>query len=437
MKRMICILLAAAMLSSACATWAEKRGEALVVYNVYEDLAKEWSEMLGLEQPPIEADNSKSVIEMAAGDFASDNNHFEDTFNLHPDSLPDFYEIEGYEISDYVDAGLCAPFAPSEKMLDEISALPPAIQQVLKESIYTNDGMLYAYPCGTEILPMMFWVPDAWTESPFRDIAPPASYEELLNFLEMYLETPHDGYCFYYDVQDRKTPQIDWIYRLIECWIIQCCYNHLEINFNNPEFVSLLKRTVELANMLYKAEPNHTKQKGRQLFTQYYFGYTTNGKDQYSWKNLIPWRISSDQLPLLNIHIGLYCARNGSVFSDKATELFGCIVDHRQDRIDGHVNYPFYLELNKDWIDIDQWNKYVLKKYGERWKCFYMTQEYVDSIWKIEKYCVPCMVKGDYLDYFRGDASDECVHLINMCAKGNIEPEDFVTEMDRLLLQSK
>ena len=52
MKRIICLLLAAVMLIPVCAAWAEKNGEALVVYGVYEDLAKEWSEMLGLENPP-------------------------------------------------------------------------------------------------------------------------------------------------------------------------------------------------------------------------------------------------------------------------------------------------------------------------------------------------------------------------------------------------
>ena len=48
MKRMVCILLAAAMLIPVCTAWAEKDGEALIVYEAGESLAKEWSEMLGL-----------------------------------------------------------------------------------------------------------------------------------------------------------------------------------------------------------------------------------------------------------------------------------------------------------------------------------------------------------------------------------------------------
>ncbi len=49
-KRLICILLAVMMLIPACAAWAEKDGEALIVYEAGERLAKEWSEMLGLVQ---------------------------------------------------------------------------------------------------------------------------------------------------------------------------------------------------------------------------------------------------------------------------------------------------------------------------------------------------------------------------------------------------
>ena len=83
-----------------------------------------------------------------------------------------------------ISENFCAPFIPSDKMLEEINAMPPIIQQALKESIYTKDGRLYAYPKSTELLPMLFWVPEAWKDSPFNEMAPPASYVDLLDFLD-------------------------------------------------------------------------------------------------------------------------------------------------------------------------------------------------------------------------------------------------------------
>ena len=108
-----------------------------------------------------------------------------------------------------------------------------------------------------------------------------------------------------------------------------------------------------------------------------------------------------------------------------------------QDLVDGAVDYLSYLELNKNWIDVDNWNNRVIKKYGAGWKCFCMTQEYVDSIWEIEQYGIPCMVDDDYLSDVPWQILEEkCPVLIRQCAKGEISAEYFVTEMDRLVLKS-
>ena len=278
----------------------------------------------------------------------------------------------------------------------------------------------------------MFWVPEVWKDSPFSKITPPASYVDLLDFLENYLDTPHEGYCFYYDIFESKYPQLDWISILIKCWVLQCRNSKQPINLNNPEFLSLLKRTIELSNRLYKVEPNIKKQKGRQLFSYHYFGSTTNGQDQYTWENMIPWRITSNQPPLVDVNITLSCARKGGPFSNRTSELFDCFVDHRQDRFDGKVNYLNYLFLNKDLIDINKWNAQVLQKHGSRWKCLFMSQEYVDSIWEIEKYGIPCTADDNYLSNTTWDAFDEYDNLSKMCVTGSISPEDYVEKMDKL-----
>ena len=113
MKRIICLLLAAAMLISICTAWAEKNGEALIVYEAGESLAKEWSEMLGLENPPIELDCTESVMELVKGDSAPD--------------------ICGYDFFALKEAGMVAAFEPTELMKEDMAAMPQYLHDVVRE----------------------------------------------------------------------------------------------------------------------------------------------------------------------------------------------------------------------------------------------------------------------------------------------------------------
>ena len=174
MKRRICILLAAVMLISTCTAWAEKNGESLIVFETGESLAKEWSEMLGLENPPIELDCTESVMELVKGDSAPD--------------------IFGYDFFALKEAGMVAAFDPTELMKEEMAAMPQYLQDVLRDNLMTEDGKLSGYLDNLDVQPLGFYVPDAWEASPYRDMTPPSSVEEILDFLEIYLETPHDGF---------------------------------------------------------------------------------------------------------------------------------------------------------------------------------------------------------------------------------------------------
>lgn len=418
MKRTACLLLAAVLLAAAGFAGA-KAGPVPVTQYIGESICADWAKILELDRK-IDSDSSDDSVYQ----------------NLHSDNPPDFFVISSAELSRFLDEGFCAPFMPSEKMLDEIRAMPPFIQQALKESIYTEDGRLSAYPLSSHVSSMLFWVPEVWKESPFRDLTPPSSYAELLDFLEVYLDTPHDGYCFYYDIYDSKYPQMNWVSYLLKSSVLQCRYNHQDTALSNPVFISLLRRTIELANRLYEAEPNPKKQKGRQLFTEDKCGYTTNGQDQYTWKNIIPWRITADQQPLVNVIITLSCARNGSSFEGRTTELFDCFVDHRQDQVERY-NHFLYLFLNRNWIDVDKENAKVLKKYGSKWKCLCLTQEYVDSIWEMGKYAVPCTIDEDYLYPSSWDVFDAYDQLTLQCINGDISAEDYAAEMDRLAAGGK
>ena len=421
MKRIVCCLLSIAIISIVFFANAENKHTPFVQHIWEDEVLYDWVQILGLDEK-LESEPIKENNEIIQ--------------SLHSDNPPDFFSVYGYELSDYLSEDFCAPFTPSDKMLDDIHAMPPIIQQALKQSIFTKDNKLYAYPVSIEAAPMLYWVPEAWADSPFHSIDPPTSYTELLDFLEAYLDTPHDGYCFYYDVDGSTNPRRDWILLLLECWVTQCNYNHQAINLNNTEFISLLKKTVELTSKLYKAEPNKKKQKGRQLITKGLYGYTTNGKDNYTWKNMIPWRLTSDQLPLVNVWMHLYCARQGSSFSSRTTDLFNCIIDHRQDLYFGDVNYLRYLYLNRKWIDVNEYNKQVRKEFGSSWACMNMTQEYVDSIWEIEKWGIPCIVNNDYFFNIPWEIETKCDHLLIACAGGDISAEEFAEKMDQLVVNS-
>ena len=125
MKRLICTLLAAMMLIPACAAWAEKDRKSLIVYDASENLAKEWSEMLGLEQPPIEYDCTDSIMELVKGDSAPD--------------------ICGYDFFALKEAGMVAAFEPTELMKEEMAAMPQYLQDVIREHLMTEDGKLSGY----------------------------------------------------------------------------------------------------------------------------------------------------------------------------------------------------------------------------------------------------------------------------------------------------
>ena len=174
MKRILCILLTAAMLLTACAAWAEKT-DPLVVLNVDDRLADEWSEMLGLKETPVNFGVERPVVK-----------------TLTTDPKPDIFQAR-HEFSQITEAGLAAAFEPTDLMKEEIAAMPQCLQDLYQDSLTTEDGKLLGYFESADLLSMGFYVPDAWAASPFRDMTPPSSLEELLDFLEIYLETPMTG----------------------------------------------------------------------------------------------------------------------------------------------------------------------------------------------------------------------------------------------------
>ena len=346
---------------------------------------------------------------------------------------PDILSLQSTHdiIADYVGNDLLYSFKPSAQMVEELDGMPPIVQQALRKYIFTLDGEeMYGYPDDINVNTMLFWVPAVWEDSPFNQVTPPSSFEDLLDFIELYVETPHEGYYFL-DVEEGSSIQTDLFEMLINCWIIQRRNAGSDVIFSDSSFIAIANRTYDLSIKLASVEPSQKQKKNcRSLFAKHYVGYTPNGKDTFSWENLIPWRIYDIEPPLVNVFVQLYCMSKSSRYSGFATELFDCLIDHRGDRYaSGYSEY-----INHDKVDVSARNDFVLKRNGSKWKCLFLTQAYVDSIWSIHQYAEPTMVPDVFLLY-EGEWEDhqQYFKLIKQFAGGIITAEDFAYKVDHLL----
>ena len=413
MKRMICILLAAVMFVPACTAWAEKDRKSLIVYDASENLAKEWSQMLGLEQPPIEYDCTDSVMELVKGDSAPD--------------------IFGYDFFALKEAGMVAAFEPTELMKEDMAAMPQYLQDVIREHLMTEDGKLSGYLDNLDVQPLGFYVPDAWEASPYRDMTPPSSIEEMLDFLEIYLDTPHDGFCFIHDATDGWWGRLWVVTLLMRCWAIQSNYAKIPLRYNNPEFIRLLERTVDLFNRLLKVEKGRKNQKGRQLFQDNLFsrGPTGNNLDTITYASLIPWRLTKDQPPLIHVMADFYCVRTGSPYEDRAAELLERIIPGREAYCSREIRPLIYEFINPDRVDVEGFNKMILKKLGGKYSWKLVTQEFIDSIWDIHKYAVPAIVPDDYQN-LNSHIDEDPEVLFGKLVNGEVTAADFAAKWDEM-----
>ena len=413
MKRLICTLLAAMMLIPACAAWAEKDRKSLIVYDASENLAKEWSQMLGLEQPPIEYDCTDSVMELIKGDSAPD--------------------IFGYDFFALKEAGMVAAFEPTELMKEDMAAMPQYLQDVIREHLMTEDGKLSGYLDNLDVQPLGFYVPDAWEASPYRDMTPPSSIEEMLDFLEIYLDTPHDGFCFIHDATDGWWGRLWVVTLLMRCWAIQSNYAKIPLRYNNPEFIRLLERTVDLFNRLLKVEKGRKNQKGRQLFQDNLFsrGPTGNNLDTITYASLIPWRLTKDQPPLIHVMADFYCVRTGSPYEDRAAELLERIIPGREAYWSREIRPLIYEFINPDRVDVEGFNKMILKKLGGKYSWKLVTQEFIDSIWDIHKYAVPAIVPDDYQN-LNSHIDEDPEVLFGKLVNGEVTAADFAAKWDEM-----
>ena len=84
---------------------------------------------------------------------------------------------------------------PDETLVNDLETMPPFTRELIRKYLVTEDGQFWGCADYFDLKAMLFYVPDAWADSPFRDRTPPTSFEDFLDFAELYLDTPHEGFC--------------------------------------------------------------------------------------------------------------------------------------------------------------------------------------------------------------------------------------------------
>ena len=385
-----------------------------------EETEMRWAEILGFQEP------LKSLVVKQ---------HYDSFVDLINDYQPDFFGTRTYleeTPKTLYKAGLIEPFTPTSAMLEEIASMSPLIQQVIRSELMTEDGKLLAYPAGWSFCYVPgfigYWVPDAWAASPFRDITPPSSYEELLDFIEVFLDTPHEDFRLFYGRDGDKREYLYDLFRdnLLEGWVLRCKVSGKPVVFSDPKFIELAGRAQKLYKRLLKVDfKKKVNTNIRYLLAEHQnYGLSFNAKDTFTCANIIPLRMTADQPPLFNVTMTLQCVRKGSDYASYAPELFETDIPHVQ------INHGF--EWYEEWAFPDKVDEKAENKYFDRPgtpKYDRITREWLDSVNDLQQYVVPCMEKTDWCIESQYGA---CMRAQQQFwVDGKLTAEEYAAEMDR------
>ena len=345
--------------------------------------------------------------------------------------IPDLIQVyDGDSLETLKKAGAIVPFAPSEKLIKDFETMPPFVREALREDLVTEDGQFWdCIEGGLDLKAMLFYVPSAWADSPFHDRTPPTSFEEFLDFAEIYLDTPHEGFCLLYNWSNEKLcVQSEILSMLLDSWIIQQQYAGEPYRFTSDEFISLLDRTKKLFARLAKEEPlTQKKQKKlRELFTNpgvtYDGGKANCSRELYNWDHMIPYRVYASQPPLINIETGFVCTGNSNADPAEVNRYMEEIVRRR----DWHRDTVYATYTHPEMMDPEKVNK----TFFSRVKDGYMAQQWLDSVQRIQG--VPCML-NPYSIYDKAyDTDCDSVGRVNgqFITSGKMTPEKYAQQLE-------
>lgn len=338
------------------------------------------------------------------------------------------------ELEALKDAGAIVPFTPNETLVNDLETMPPFTRELIRKYLVTEDGQFWGCADYFDLKAMLFYVPDAWADSPFRDRTPPTSFEEFLDFAELYLDTPHKGFCLLSAWANEKYfVEKEILNMLLHTWTIQQQYAGEPFRFTSEEFISLLDRTKKLLIRLQKEEPKmNKKQKGlRELLANpgggSHGGKTEVSRELYNWDHMIPYRIYASQPPLVNAWGDcVVCVCNPEADPAEVNRYMENLIRQRDWPEEHTVPYCAYTHPER--MDADECNK----EYFPKVKDGYMTQQWLDSIGRIQG--VPCWISEYYFWYGSEDEYGWKSHemALEFIKNTKMTAEKYAQELERM-----
>ncbi|MEF9880137.1 MAG: hypothetical protein RR975_12035 [Clostridia bacterium] len=195
-----------------------------------------------------------------------------------------------FDIKQMLFKGYCASLTSSSLLSAEIQKMYEPIQTLLTQDASVYGAPFYCY------VGYYVYSPEAWAQAGLSEQDVPTSFEEYLDFLEVWVERiinhPEDdiSICNMFDSEQYgEHSYISYLVdRLVSNHIMQCNYANEPIRFDTPLFRNLLARCQSIGADLYTYEPVQKGEYG--LFDDLY------GMRQLQY--LVPLRLTADQ-PIL------------------------------------------------------------------------------------------------------------------------------------------
>ena len=311
---------------------------------------------------------------------------------------------------------LIASFEPGETLLKDLDTLQPIFGNILKNYLITEDGRMWGVRGMIHVKTPLFWIPDAWNASPFADRTPPSSFTEMLDFLEVYLATPHEGFELMYNFGEKNYTERTIVLLLLDSWFYQSVHAGEPARYNSPELVALLERTDRIIRELKKQEPVKKKDQKdlRPLFTDLDNGKDFLSRDPYTWDNMIPYRIDPGQDPLIYVESRVICVRKDSPFASRASDFLERVITLEEEEGDLQYSHP-------DQLDVDAFNR----KYFPEIEDGFLSQEMVDSTLRINAVPVFNVGLGDYGEDVAFGS------LLKEFLSGKLSPQKFIDKLEK------
>ena len=223
-------------------------------------------------------------------------------------------------------AGLLADLSESTLLREAVGRMRPEIQSLLMD----EEGHICAVPRYVMSEPI-YWHQEAWDAARLTAEDVPQNYTELLDFAERWAkrvqEQPEKDVCFT-DTRffggSAAYAYTRWLTDiLISTWEMQAYEAGAPLDFDTTEFLALLKRTQQVSELLYEAEPNQ-RECSQRLSLFWNQNGNANDEERYNGgrddglSHTMPFRVTTDQPVLMRASVGITMVCAGSELTDAA-----------------------------------------------------------------------------------------------------------------------